>query len=227
MSRDQSSRSSSSQRREPVRNRTRSNSRFSFRPCRGTTGRSGPSYACAPDGRCPTTVPCRLQDERPAARAGPAGPSAEALAGADLEIEPVRRGSERTRPLRIEGARRLEREVEVEDEAVRRPPGAEVRALRRVEQVAAGAVRLATVRRIAEGEEQSAGIALHPEELEPPRSAREGDRHRAEPLEGHRAAGTHRQVDREAGEAHRAEPAEGPRALVVALRLARFRLEPL
>ena len=51
----------------------------------------------------------------------PAGLAAsrESLAGADPEVEPVLRRGQRTGPARIEGARRLEREVEVEDQ---RPP---------------------------------------------------------------------------------------------------------
>ena len=45
----------------------------------------------------------------------------QALSGADRDVEAVLGWCQRARPARVEGARRLEREVEVEDRACRRP----------------------------------------------------------------------------------------------------------
>jgi hypothetical protein len=123
------------------------------------------------------------------------------LAGPDREIETVRRRRQRAGPLGIERARRLVGEVEVEDQGAGVAIATEVGALGRVEQIAARAVRLGPVRAVAERQEQPAGIALHPVDLEPSRAVAEGDRHRPEPAERHDAAGADGQVDRGASAA--------------------------
>src|SRR3954453_15378408 len=99
--------------------------------------------------------------------------SGEPFARPDLQPEPVGRRGQRTGPLGIERAGRLEGEVEVEDEARRGGAPTEIGALRGVEQVATGAVRLPAVRRVAEGQEQAAGVALHPVDLQALRPALE------------------------------------------------------
>ena len=86
------------------------------------------------------------------------------LARLDPQREPVRGRRERARPGVVPGARRVEREVEVEDERVRR--AAEIGAFHRVEQVAARAVGLAAARRVAEREEDAAAVRVEPVELE-------------------------------------------------------------
>src|SRR5664279_4900685 len=87
----------------------------------------------------------------------PVAPSANALAGLDRERQARLRGCQRAGPARIECARWLVGEVEVEDQrAISGDP--EVRPLRRVEEVAAGAVRRAAVRCVTDGQEDSSRV---------------------------------------------------------------------
>jgi len=86
------------------------------------------------------------------------------LATLDPPVQPVRRRSEWARPPVVPGARRVEREVEVEDERV--VGAAEIGALHRVEQVAAGAVGLARARLVAERQEDPASVRFEPVQLE-------------------------------------------------------------
>src|SRR5215213_6114835 len=124
-------------------------------------------------------------------RAGPDrrgdGSSGEALPSPDSHVEAIRGWREGARPFRVERARRLKGKVEVEDERPCLAIAAEVRALRRVEEVAAGAVRLRAVRGVAEREEQTARVALHPVHLESPWTVDEGDRDLPEAAKGHHA----------------------------------------
>ena len=128
---------------------------------------------------------------RRAERRAGAGPRAGArlggaLARAHRDRQPVGRRRQRARPARVVGAGRVVGDVEVEHE----PPvvGAQVRALDRVEQVAAGAVGLAPARRIAERDEQAAAVRVEPVEVEPELLAAERERRGAEADERHRLA---------------------------------------
>src|SRR5205807_7044076 len=82
------------------------------------------------------------------------------LPGANGHAEPVLARGERAAPARVVAARRLIREVEVEDQrAVAR---AEVCALRGVEQIAAGAVCLDAAGEVAEADQDPAGVPGEP-----------------------------------------------------------------
>src|SRR5439155_5529893 len=91
-------------------------------------------------------------------------PSGQALAGADLDRETIRRRRQRARPAVVVRAGRVVGEVEVEQEPA--VLHAEIRALHRVQQVAPGAVGLAAARQVAEGQEHPAAVAVEPVELE-------------------------------------------------------------
>ena len=74
------------------------------------------------------------------------------LPGLDGDRQPVRRRRQRADPARVVGAGRVVGEVEVEHEPAVVFP--EIRALHRVEEVAAAAVALPSARRVAEAEEE-------------------------------------------------------------------------
>src|SRR3954471_10363188 len=111
------------------------------------------------------------------------GSARQTFAAADRQIEAVLGWRERAGPARIEGARRLVGEVEVNDE---RAPGriaAEVGALRGVDEIAAGRVRLGAVRLVPERDEDAARVAGHPERGERPFASGEGERYAPDPRE--------------------------------------------
>src|SRR3954471_5941733 len=85
----------------------------------------------------------------------------QSFACADRQIEAVLGRRERAGPARIEGARRLVGEVEVDDERPRGGIAAEVGALRRIDEVAAGRVRLGAVRLVPERDEDAARVVGH------------------------------------------------------------------
>src|SRR5204863_9331665 len=92
---------------------------------------------------------------------------------------------QRARPAGVPGARRVEGEVEVEDETV--AAAAEVGALDRVEEIAARAVRLTPARLVAKRQEDAAAVCVEPVELE--RVLREAcEREAGEPRDTARAA---------------------------------------
>ena len=72
-------------------------------------------------------------------------------------------------------------EVEVDDERAARRVATEVGALGRIDEVAAGGVRLLAVRAVAERDEEAARVARHPEDRERARAGREGERDRGRP----------------------------------------------
>src|SRR5829696_10043605 len=109
--------------------------------------------------------------------------SREALARVVADIEPVLWRGEGARPARIKRARRVVREVEVEDHGSCRDVSTEVRALGRVEQVAAGSVRLRAVRAVAKGQKEPARVARYPEQRQGPVAAAERDDDRPDPRE--------------------------------------------
>src|SRR3954447_23623136 len=104
------------------------------------------------------------------------GSGRQTFARADRQIEAILWRRERAGPARIEGARRLVREVEVDDERARRRIAAEVGALRRIDEVAAGRVRLGAVRFVTKRDEDAARVAGHPEDGERPFARGEGER---------------------------------------------------
>src|SRR6266550_5181872 len=106
---------------------------------------------------------------------------AEPLAGTDRQVEAVLGRRERAGPFRVEGARRLVGEVEVEHEAAV-DVAAQVGALGGVEEVTAGAVGFGAVGRVAERQEQAAGVAGHPEQRQPARPFGERDLEGADAL---------------------------------------------
>src|SRR5204863_5596207 len=107
--------------------------------------------------------------------------SAEALTGADRDVEPVLGRGKRTRPTGIERARRLIGEVEVQDERAAAWVASEVGALGGIEEIAPGGVRLVPVGRVAERQEQPARVALHPEQREAAGSGRKWHLQPADP----------------------------------------------
>ena len=113
------------------------------------------------------------------------------------DVQAVLGWCQRARPARVEGARRLEREVEVQDHRARGRIAAEVRALRGVDQVAAGAVGLGAVGRVAERDEEAARVAGHPEHGQRTRAGRERDGDPADAAEGERVGAAVGQLDRE------------------------------
>src|SRR3954454_8812592 len=99
----------------------------------------------------------------------------QSFACADRQIETVLGRRERAGPAQIEGARRLVREVEVDDEGAGGRIAAEVGALRRIDEVAAGRVCLGAVRFVTERDEDAARVAGHPEDGERPFAGGEGE----------------------------------------------------
>ena len=103
-------------------------------------------------------APCRGSRRRRYLR--PLGRLRQALTRTDLEVEAVLRRRERTGPARVERARRLRREIEVEDERpvrrVRAGSRSEVGALRRIDQVAARAVGRLAIGGVTERDEDPA-----------------------------------------------------------------------
>src|SRR5207248_10765776 len=82
----------------------------------------------------------------------------------DGDGKPIRRWRERTDPLRVESARWVIREVEIEDKLIAHR--AEVRALGGVEQIASAAVGALSGRGVAERKEHAARVGVEPEDLE-------------------------------------------------------------
>src|SRR5437870_788534 len=101
--------------------------------------------------------------ERPR-RASSARECSHALPRFDRDLQPIPERREGTHPLWVVAARRVVREVEVEYQLVTDCP--EVRALRRVEKIAAAAVRRIAGGRIAEWEEDPAAVRVEPENFE-------------------------------------------------------------
>src|SRR5438094_108710 len=101
--------------------------------------------------------------ERPR-RASSARECSHALPRFDRDLQPIPERREGTHPLWVVAARRVVREVEVEYQLVTDCP--EVRALRRVEKIAAAAVRRIAGGRVAEWEEDPAAVRVEPENFE-------------------------------------------------------------
>ena len=93
-----------------------------------------------------------------------AGPPGRRSTDADRRVQSAARRRQRARPARIEDARRVIDDVEVQDQVARPRVTAVVRGLRRVDQVSACPVRLVSRRQVAKRDEETAGVALDPED---------------------------------------------------------------
>src|SRR6185437_1169103 len=100
----------------------------------------------------------------PAISAGSRSRSRVALSSTDPDREAVARRREGTHPARVVAARRVVREVEVENEPA--ALAAEVGALDGVEEVAPGAVGLVAARRVGEAQVHAASVAVQPVQVE-------------------------------------------------------------
>src|SRR5437588_11916238 len=105
----------------------------------------------------------------------------EPLARTDRHRQPVRRRRQRTDPARIVDARRVVREVDIEDQPA--VLGAEIGALDRIEEIPARPIGLGPAGSVAKGQIEPTAIALQPEQVEPQGLAAERESGDAEPDE--------------------------------------------
>src|SRR5690242_1133560 len=121
----------------------------------------------------------------------------QALARADRDIESVLGWRKRAGPAGIEGTRWLRGEVEVEDQGAGRVVDSEVVRLCGIDQVAAGAIGLVAVRRVAERDEETSGVTGHPEHRQALLAGGDGESHRAYAPERERLGAAVRELHRE------------------------------